>query len=97
VQSVATILINTTEGANDPFVYDKISKAEGLFIAGGDQYQYVSLWNNTKVQQAIVELVARNVPIGTSLDGEMISLLGDSIGDSIAILLILYTTFLSIT
>ena len=43
--------------------------AEALFIAGGDQSNYVNNWKGTPIEDAIHELVQRGVPIaGTSAD-----------------------------
>lgn len=69
VDSVATIIIKDRAAASDPFVLEKIRSAEALFIAGGDQYNYVSYWKGTPVEDAIHELAARNVPIGGTSAG----------------------------
>lgn len=37
IDSIETLVIKTREAASDPFVLDRIKKAEILFIAGGDQ------------------------------------------------------------
>ncbi|MBN9131758.1 MAG: hypothetical protein J0H48_00085 [Nitrosospira multiformis] len=36
IDSIETLVIKTREAASDPFVLDRIKKAEILFIAGGD-------------------------------------------------------------
>jgi len=41
VDSVESLVIATPEAARDPFVLERIRKAEALFIAGGDQWNYV--------------------------------------------------------
>ncbi len=69
VDSVETVIIKTRAAASDPFVVDKINKAEALFIAGGDQYDYVKYWKGTPVEDAIHNLVARNVPVGGTSAG----------------------------
>jgi cyanophycinase-like exopeptidase len=46
-----------------------IRNAEALFIAGGDQSRYVRFWQGTPVEDAIHELLARNVPIGGTSAG----------------------------
>ncbi len=69
VDSVATIIIKNRAASSDPFVLEKIRSAEALFIAGGDQYDYVSYWKGTPVEDAIHELAARNVPIGGTSAG----------------------------
>jgi cyanophycinase len=69
VDSVETIIITSRTSANDPFVVNKIRNAEALFIAGGDQYDYVNFWKGTPVEDAIHYLVTRNVPIGGTSAG----------------------------
>ena len=62
--SVVTLVITSREGANDPFVAEKIRKAHAIFIAGGDQSNYVKYWTGNAVQKEISEDVKRGVPIG---------------------------------
>ena len=69
VDSVETIIIKDRTAASDPFVVEKIRNAEALFIAGGDQYNYVSYWKGTPVEDAIHYLVTRNVPVGGTSAG----------------------------
>lgn len=69
VDSAETLIITSRAGASDPFVIDKIRNAEALFIAGGDQYNYVSFWKGTPVEDAIHELAARGTPIGGTSAG----------------------------
>jgi cyanophycinase len=69
VDSVETVIIKSRAAASDPFVVDKIRNAEALFIAGGDQFNYVSYWKGTPVEDAIHYLVTRNVPIGGTSAG----------------------------
>ena len=69
VDSVETLVIPSRAAASDPFVVGKISKAEALFIAGGDQWDYVNFWKGTPVEDAIHALAARNVPIGGTSAG----------------------------
>jgi cyanophycinase len=62
--SVVTLVITSQEGANDPFVAEKIRNAHAIFIAGGDQSNYVKYWTGNAVQKEIDEDVRRGVPIG---------------------------------
>lgn len=64
VDSVETLVIKTREGASSAFVVDKINQAEMIFIAGGDQSDYVNLWKDTPVDAAIRNAMARHVPVG---------------------------------
>jgi cyanophycinase len=62
--SVATLIIPNRTAASDPFVATTIQNAEALFIAGGDQSDYINFWKGTPVETALNNLIARNVPIG---------------------------------
>lgn len=72
--SVATLIIKTRDGANDPFVIEKIRQAEAIFIAGGDQADYINAWKGTDVQTELQRSADRNVPIGGTSAG--LSVLG---------------------
>ena len=67
--SVTSIVITTRAGADAPQVLDAISKAEVLFLAGGDQSTYVNLWRNTQLQARVNARVAAGVPIGGTSAG----------------------------
>jgi cyanophycinase len=69
VDSVESIVFRTKAASSDAFVLDRIRKAEGLFLAGGDQWDYIRLWKDTPVEDAIRELAMRNVPIGGTSAG----------------------------
>jgi cyanophycinase len=62
--SVATLIIPNHTAANDPFVISTIQNAEALWIAGGDQSDYIKFWKGTPVEDNLNALIARNVPIG---------------------------------
>jgi cyanophycinase len=70
VNSVETIIINSRAKAMLPAVADKIRNAEALFIAGGDQWNYVTFWKDTPVQDAINYLLnTKKVPVGGTSAG----------------------------
>ncbi|MBT2303732.1 cyanophycinase [Variovorax paradoxus] len=69
VDSVESLVIPSVEAANDPFVVDRVRKAEALFIAGGDESDYIEFWKGTALDDAIRDLVRRNVPIGGTSAG----------------------------
>ena len=72
--SVETLVLKNAAASTDPFVLQTIRNAEALFIAGGDQSNYVNQWKGTPVEDAIHELAARNVPIaGTSAGTAILS------------------------
>jgi len=67
--SVATLIIPDRQAAEDPRVADIIRKAEVVFIAGGDQANYIRGWKATPVQKAINEDIAAGKPIGGTSAG----------------------------
>ncbi|MGM9488692.1 cyanophycinase [Ideonella sp. YS5] len=69
VDSVETLVLPSREAANDSFVVDRVSKAEALFIAGGDQSDYILNWKGTALEAAIQGLIARHAPIGGTSAG----------------------------
>jgi cyanophycinase len=70
--SVETLVLKNQTASSDPFVLQTIRNAEALFIAGGDQSNYVNFWKGTPVEDAIHELAARGIPIGGTSAGTAI-------------------------
>ncbi|MEX2270999.1 MAG: cyanophycinase [Vicinamibacterales bacterium] len=73
--SVETIIFRDRSASSDPFVLERLRKAEGVFIAGGDQSRYVNFWKGTPVEDALHALVARGGPIGGTSAG--LAILGE--------------------
>lgn len=70
VNSVETLLLDSREKANDLAVGKRLREAEALFIAGGDQSNYVKFWTDTEVSTAIQYLVEeKKIPIGGTSAG----------------------------
>ena len=70
VNSVETIVIAKATDAKSTIIANKIKGAEALFIAGGDQANYVNLWKNTPVEDAINYLIStKKVPVGGTSAG----------------------------
>lgn len=70
INSVETLLLDSREKANDPTVGKRLREAEALFIAGGDQSNYVNFWTNTEVSAAIRYLIEeKEIPIGGTSAG----------------------------
>lgn len=73
VNSVETIVIASRSEANNTAIINKIRNAEALFIAGGDQWEYVDFWKGTATNDAINYLVnTKHVPVGGTSAGCMI-------------------------
>lgn len=69
VDSVETIVFKARWPAQRQVVYNKLMQADALFITGGDQWKYLSYWQDTLVEQALHDLAARGVPIGGTSAG----------------------------
>lgn len=73
VNSVETLKIDSRKLADDERVARIIRNAEMLFIAGGDQADYVGYWKDTKTMQAINYLLTeKKVPVGGTSAGAAI-------------------------
>ena len=66
---VETIVFNSRDAADDPEVLERIKSADGIFIAGGDQSNYVRYWKGTPVAEALEQHVADGRPIGGTSAG----------------------------
>lgn len=70
VNSVETIIIDSRSKAALSSVAQKIRNAEALFIAGGDQWDYVNYWKNTPTEDAINYLInTKKVTVGGTSAG----------------------------
>jgi cyanophycinase len=69
INSVATLIIPNRTAASDPFVVTTIHNAEALWIAGGDQSNYINFWKGTPVEDQVNALIARDAPIGGTSAG----------------------------
>src|SRR5436305_13228599 len=64
LRSFQTLQLTERTAADDPFVCRSIERADGLFIAGGDQFDYVQVWTGTPIQRAVNAAIAAGVPVG---------------------------------
>jgi len=69
LNSAATIVFSEREDSEDPKLLEHIGKAEAIFIAGGDQSNYVRFWQDTPVEDALNGHIAAGKPIGGSSAG----------------------------
>ena len=71
--------IATIEEANNFSVFQELLSADGIFIEGGDQWDYVSTWKNTYVQTAIQTIYENGGVIGGTSAG--LAVLGEVVFD----------------
>lgn len=70
INSVESIVFNDAQASLDPYIQQKITQAEGIWIAGGDQWDYVSYWRNTAIDSLINDAILnRNIVIGGTSAG----------------------------
>jgi len=70
INSVETLIIKSRAAASDPFVVARIQNAEAVFIAGGDQSDYVNFWKGTPVEDAIHYVAnVKQAPVGGTSAG----------------------------
>ncbi|HEY2861280.1 MAG TPA: cyanophycinase [Terracidiphilus sp.] len=69
LNSVATLIMTNRAAAEDPFSANAIRHAGAVFIAGGDQANYINFWMHSPVQDALNEDIVRGVPLGGTSAG----------------------------
>jgi cyanophycinase len=69
LNSAATIVFSEREDSDDAKLIEHIAQAEVIFIAGGDQSNYVRFWQDTPVEDALNRHIASGKPIGGSSAG----------------------------
>ncbi len=67
--SVTTFVFDGGAAMTDPWVVETIRNAEAIFIAGGDQSNYIRYWKDTPVEDAINFVAAKPAPIGGTSAG----------------------------
>ena len=75
--SVHTLVIKDAQAASDPFVVERIQQAEAVFLAGGDQWNYVGKWKDSPLLDALNAAILRGVPIGGTSAG--LAVLGEHV------------------
>lgn len=75
--SVESLVFKDREASFAPEIGSKIDGAEAIFLAGGDQSQYMNFWKDSPVQAALQRAILRGVPLGGTSAG--LAVLGDLI------------------
>ena len=69
IASVETFVFKDRESAYDPAVLAALKRADGIFLAGGDQSRYVRYWRGTPVAEALDAHVRAGKPLGGTSAG----------------------------
>lgn len=70
VNSVETLVITSVAGATHPYVLDKVSNAELIWFAGGNQADYVNFFKDNALEDLLnYHINVKNAPIGGTSAG----------------------------
>jgi len=75
IASVETFVFKDREAASDPAILAALERADGIFIAGGDQSRYVRYWRGTPTAAALDAHVRAGKPLGGTSAG--LAMLGE--------------------
>ncbi len=67
--SVETLVIPSIAAANDAFVNAVVGRANAVWIAGGDQSNYLKFWKGQALEKTLGTLMKNNVPVGGTSAG----------------------------
>ena len=67
--SVATLIVDSVAAANSATNVGYVQKAELIWIAGGDQSNYINYWKGTALQTALRARIASGAPVGGTSAG----------------------------
>lgn len=81
IQSVETFVFNDREQSNDPKILAALKRADGIFLAGGDQSRYVRFWRGTPVAAVLARLTSTaEIAVATPVAGRGHRVLDELIG-----------------
>jgi cyanophycinase len=75
INSVNSIVFE--EASEDADIINLINNAEGIWFAGGDQSTYIDYWQDTAIQEAIIEAINRGAVTGGTSAG--MAIFGDCV------------------
>lgn len=78
INSVESIVVKNKDASYDTTLHRKINQAEGIWFAGGNQWNYVNYWRNTPIDSLInAGINNRNIVVGGTSAG--MAILGEYI------------------
>ena len=69
ITAAQTLVFENRQAASDPRVLEIVRNADGIFIAGGDQANYVRYWKGTPLNEALNQHVRDGKPLGGTSAG----------------------------
>ncbi len=77
IRSAETFITLSRKAARDPRLLNALRKADGIFLSGGDQANYVRRWRGTEIARIIDAHVAAGKPLGGTSAG--LAMLGEKL------------------
>lgn len=77
VASAETFVFHDRAAASDPRILAALRRADGIFLAGGDQANYVRYWKGTEIARLLTAHVAAGKPIAGTSAG--LAMLGEAL------------------
>ncbi|WP_422017429.1 cyanophycinase [Roseateles sp.] len=71
--SVETLIVDSRAKANSDYVADAVAKANLVWMAGGDQSQYLDFWRGTALAQAVRSAYKRGAVVGGTSAGMVVT------------------------
>lgn len=71
--SVETLFVDTRDKANSAYVANSVSRANMIWIAGGDQSLYIDNWRDTALAAAVKQAYLRGAVVGGTSAGMVVS------------------------
>jgi cyanophycinase-like exopeptidase len=70
INSVETIVFHNSDASNEAYIWSRINEAEAIWLAGGDQWEYISYWRNTPIDSLINKAIdERAIVVGGTSAG----------------------------
>ena len=69
IASVETFVFSDRDAATDPAMLRSLKRADGIFLAGGDQSRYVRYWKGTPLNRVLDRHVREGKPLGGTSAG----------------------------
>lgn len=77
VASAETFVFHDRAAASDPRILAALRRADGIFLAGGDQANYVRYWKGTEIARLLTAHVAAGKPLAGTSAG--LAMLGEAL------------------
>ncbi len=70
INSVETIVFHNALASQEPYIHQRIQQAEAIWIAGGNQWNYIQYWRNSPIDSILRDLIQnKKIVIGGTSAG----------------------------